>query len=184
MRLALTPVCLPNHLSCHTNIYTSLDPIMKIRKTEEKDIPSLKYILDGLDLFPSEMLPSMVGGFLAGDYLDSIWITCEVDDGPIGFCYAVPEQLAEGTWNMLAIGVHTSNQRKGAGAKLVKHLEEMLRDRGQRILIADTSSGDDYAKTRAFYRENSYIEEARVRDFWAEGDDKITFWKQLSSQNT
>jgi hypothetical protein len=47
-------------------------------------------------------------------------------------------------------------------------------------LIADTSGTDDFAPTRAFYRKNGYAEEARIRDFWAKGDDKVVFWTALS----
>ncbi|MEO1249198.1 MAG: GNAT family N-acetyltransferase, partial [Pseudomonadota bacterium] len=30
-----------------------------------------------------------------------------------------------------------------------------------------------------FYRRCGYVEEARIRDFWSAGDDKIVFWKAL-----
>ena len=46
-------------------------------------------------------------------------------------------------------------------------------------MIADTSGADEFAQTREFYRKNDYSEEARIRDFWAEGDDKVIFWKSL-----
>jgi len=46
-------------------------------------------------------------------------------------------------------------------------------------LIANTSGVDEFAQTRAFYFKNGYAEEARIRDFWDAGDDKIVFWKSL-----
>jgi ribosomal protein S18 acetylase RimI-like enzyme len=91
----------------------------------------------------------------------------------------VPEALTDGTWNMLAIAVLPARQGEGRGGALVARLEAILRDRGQRVLIADTSGTDAFARTRAFYRVNGYAEEARIRDFWAEGDDKVVFWKSL-----
>lgn len=68
----------------------------------------------------------------------------------------------------------------GCGGAIAKHLEAELKERGQRILIADTSGTDEFAQTREFYRKNGYAEEARIRDFWAAGDDKVVFWKSLS----
>ena len=71
---------------------------MDIRYTEPGDIADLKSVLDQTELFPSEMLEEMLSGFLNGDN-EELWLTCETDGRAIGFCYTVPVQLAEGTWN-------------------------------------------------------------------------------------
>lgn len=152
---------------------------MKVRPTKPEDIPALKLMLDGTELFPSEMLPGMLSGFLSNDESEDIWLTCEADGKAIGFCYATPEALTEGTWNMLAIAVLPEKQGSGAGGAIVKELESNLRESGHRVLIADTSGADEFTQTREFYRKNGYSEEARIRDFWAEGDDKVIFWKSL-----
>lgn len=154
--------------------------IMKTRLTTADDIKPLQSVLDQTDLFPSEMLPDMVADFLSSDESSDIWLTCELDSTPIGFCYATPEALTEGTWNMLAIAVLPSGQTRGAGSALTKHLEELLSESGQRVLIADTSGSDAFKTARDFYQKNAFIEEARIRDFWADGDDKIIFWKKLN----
>ena len=153
---------------------------MSIRATQPKDIAALQGVLDATELFPSEMLPEMISGFLSDAESTDIWLTCEQNGKAVGFCYAVPEELAEGAWNMLAIAIDPCEQGCGCGGALVAHLEEALKTRGQRILIADTSGTDEFAQTRAFYRKNGYVEEARIRDFWAAGDDKVVFWKALS----
>ena len=152
---------------------------MKIRPTKSKDIPSLEQVLDETGLFPSDMLSGMINNFLLENKSNELWLTCETDGKPIGFCFAMEEQLAQGTWNMLAIAVLPSHQGKGAGRALVKELESHLRKSGNRVLIAETSGLDDFSATRAFYGKNGYTEEARIRDFWDEGDDKVIFLKSL-----
>lgn len=152
---------------------------MDIRPTQAADVPALQTVLDQTELFPSEMLPGMIEGFLEADAPEDLWLTCEADGVAIGLCYARPEMLADGTWNMLAIAVRPDCQGKGAGAAMAKHLEDMLRQDDQRVLIVDTSGTDAFSQTRAFYAKNGYTEEARIRDFWAPGDDKVIFWKQL-----
>ncbi|MEO9826680.1 MAG: N-acetyltransferase [Paracoccaceae bacterium] len=152
---------------------------MNLRPSISSDIPDLQAVLDETELFPSEMLPDMIGGFLSGKS-DDLWITCEESGGVIGFCYVLPEQLTEGTWNMAAIAVSPKNQGQGAGRALVQEVEATLAKRGIRVLIVDTSGTDAFEQTRAFYRSNGYVEEARIRDFWADGDDKIVFWKSLT----
>lgn len=139
----------------------------------------MKRVLEGTDLFPADMLPDMLAGFLAGDTSGQLWLTCEEDGVAIGFCYAIPEPLTEGTWNMLAIAVLPSRQGHGAGKALVSRLESDLKSQGNRLLIVDTSGADGFAATRAFYRNTGYEEEARIRDFWSVGDDKIIFRKAL-----
>lgn len=153
---------------------------MNTRPTKQDDIVALQEVLKGTELFPSEMLPDMVGGFLSDAGSSDIWLTCEANGKAVGFCYAVPEELAEGAWNELAIAILPTEQENGFGGAITKHLEAELKERGQRILIADTSSVDEFAQTREFYRKNGYSEEARIRDFWAAGDDKVVFWKSLN----
>ena len=152
---------------------------MNIRPAESRDLPALEAVLDGTGLFPSEMLADMIAGFLAGGEGAGLWLTCEAGGAVIGFCYAAPEEMTDGTWNMLALAILPARQGAGAGAALVAHLEGVLGAQGARVMIVDTSGDEAFARTRAFYRANGYTEEARIRDFWAAGDDKVIFWKAL-----
>lgn len=152
---------------------------MKVRPTIRDDIPRLEGIVHETGLFPSELLPEMLGGFLNENPNGEVWLTCEADGAPVGLCFAAPEQFTGGAWNMLAIAVASSRRGTGVGGALVKGLEHILRHRGERVLIADTSGTDAFARTRDFYRKHGFTEEARIRDFWAAGDDKVVFWKSL-----
>ena len=149
-----------------------------ITSTTKDDIPALQIVLDRTDLFPGHMLPEMLAPALTGE-TEAFWLTCHVDGSPVGFCYTVPEDLTEGTWNMLALAVHPDFQGSGLGTALVQAAERRLRSNGQRILLVDTSSTDDFALTRQFYARNGYEEEARIRDFWSAGDHKVIFRKSI-----
>ena len=48
-----------------------------------------------------------------------------------------------------------------------------------RFLLVDTSGKDEFKRTRAFYDMLGYDREARIRNYWADGDDKVTFGKVL-----
>lgn len=149
-----------------------------IKATSSADIAGLQAVLDGTELFPSEMLPDMLAPALAGE-TEAFWLTCHSHGEAVGLYYTVPEELADGTWNMLALAVRPDLQGKRLGAALVQAAEQHLKDKGQRILIVDTSGTEDFALTRKFYAQNGYEEEARIRDFWADGDDKVIFRKAL-----
>jgi hypothetical protein len=125
---------------------------MKIRPSTSSDIELLARVADATELFPGEMLPAMIDPFLLSDASQDIWLTYEVRGDAAGFCYAVPEKLTDGTWNMLAIAVHPREQGNGAGCALVSGLEATLIGRGQRILIAERRGRRSWQK-----RANSIV---------------------------
>jgi ribosomal protein S18 acetylase RimI-like enzyme len=152
---------------------------MQTRPALAEDVPALQAVAQDAGLFPGELLPAMIAPYLSDEVSDEVWLVCADDQAVIGFCYCVPEKFAGGTWNMLALGVSPARQGGGAGKALVAALESHLRKAGERVLIAETSGVAEFAATRAFYRAAGYTEEARIRDFWAPGDDKVVFWKAL-----
>ncbi len=149
-----------------------------ITTTSIDDVPALKDVLDTTGLFPSDMLSDMLAPALAGE-TEAFWLTCRHGGKAVGFCYIAPEEFTDGTWNMLALAVHPDFQGNGIGAALVRAAELHLRDKGQRILVVDTSGSNDFSLARKFYAQSGYEEEARIRDFWADGDDKVIFRKAL-----
>lgn len=151
----------------------------KIRKVINKDIPALKSILDTIELFPSEILEDMMSDYLNNFDSAEIWFTATENDSPISIAYCAPEKLTEGTFNLYAIGVRKDIQGKGIGTKMMAYLEEELKAKGHRILIVETSGTADFKQTRQFYENLNYTKEAVLRDFWAEGDDKVIYWKKL-----
>lgn len=56
--------------------------------------------------------------------------------------------------------------------------QETLKARGGRMLLVETLASFDLAQ--AFYRKYGYEEKARIRDFYAAGDDKVAFRKVLT----
>ena len=88
--------------------------------------------------------------------------------------------MTEGTWNLYLIAVHPQHQGLGYGTSMMKYIEQLLSDRGERILLVETSGLDGFEKTRSFYRRCGYEEEARIREFYQAGEDKIVFRKSLS----
>jgi ribosomal protein S18 acetylase RimI-like enzyme len=106
------------------------------------------------------------------------WLTDD-DNGLVSVAYVAPERMTEGTWNLYLIAVHPDNQRQGRGKVLLEYVEQMLANRGERVLLVETSGTEDFEYVRAFYRKSGYAEEARIRDFYAAGVDKIVYLKSL-----
>ena len=55
-----------------------------------------------------------------------------------------------------------------------------MRKAGAKHIYVDTSSSDRYAATRGFYQQMGFVEEARLPDFYGDGDGKVIYVKSLS----
>jgi ribosomal protein S18 acetylase RimI-like enzyme len=155
-----------------------------IRLTTPNDTTALLALAEATGLFEPnqiEELTQMLNQHL-GDEADSqgIWFT-DYDNEPVGVAYVAPERMTDGTWNLYLIAIHPDHQKQGRGAALLQYVEQMLTERGERVLLVETSGTDDFEYVRVFYRNNGYEEEARIRDFYTDGVDKIVFRKLLAS---
>lgn len=99
----------------------------------------------------------------------------------LGYACHGPTPATDRTHDLYWIAVDPRAQGAGAGTQLLAEVERRLAAGAARLLVVETSGRDVYAPTRAFYRTRGYTEAARVRDFYAPGDDRIVFTKRLSS---
>lgn len=87
--------------------------------------------------------------------------------------------MTDGTSNLLLIAVHPEQQGHGIGQALMRDAEVTLATHGQRVLLVETSGLPEFERTRDFYQRLGYTHEARIRDYYAAGEDKIVYWKAL-----
>ena len=87
--------------------------------------------------------------------------------------------MTSGTVNLLLIAVHPTRQGSGVGTAIMTHVETELARSGGRVLLVETSSLPEFARTRQFYARLGYDEEARIREFYSAGEDKVIFRKAL-----
>ena len=126
-----------------------------------------------------EVVRNALSNYFSGNS-DDLWFTA-VEDEPVGIVYCVPEPMTKGTWNILMLLVSPDHQGQGHGRALMSHVEKTLAARNARLVIVETSSLDDFERARGFYAKCGYREEARIRNFYASGDDKIVFSKALTA---
>ncbi|MEA5533828.1 GNAT family N-acetyltransferase [Crocosphaera sp. XPORK-15E] len=155
-----------------------------IRPATADDKKALMAIAEAVGLFsPQEFeeLDSMLTAYFE-DHLnsDQCWLTYDDGAGPVGVAYYAPEPFTYGTWNLYFIAVHPNRQGEGLGAKLLRDVEQRLAERGERVLLVETSGLPNFEGIRAFYRKHEYEEEARIREFYKAGEDKIIFRKALT----
>ncbi len=110
--------------------------------------------------------------------------TCLVEDADDGAGLASvilyrPEEAADRAFDLTMIAVRPDLQSTGRGEALMRHAENDLRERGQRLVVVRTSGTAQYDRTRAFYRRLGYTEHTRVPDYWTDGDDLVLFTTRL-----
>lgn len=157
-----------------------------IRPARPEDFDAVMAIADASGLFrPHELeaVGEMLGAHFAGEPgEDHQWAVLD-DDGPSAVAYYAPEAFADGVWNLYLLAVDPARQGGGRGAALVRSVEEAVRARGARLLLIETSGLERFERTRQFYRSCAYHEEARIRDYYGPGDDKVVFWKSLAGES-
>lgn len=151
----------------------------KIRLITRSDTDGLKKVVDSSGLFPSEYLDEMISDYFSNADTQDIQFAYFDDNKPVAIGYCVPEKFTDGTYNLLAIGVSKDYQRKGIASVMMKYIEQLLKHKEGRIIIVETSTDDAQIGARKFYKQIGYTQEAVIRDFWKEGEDKIVFWKKL-----
>jgi ribosomal protein S18 acetylase RimI-like enzyme len=163
--------------------FITVNPPHSIRAATSADGEAIRTIAIGTGLFDEESWPDVEGimvDSIAGNLEDHTWIVLEDDaHRVVGAAYYAPEPFSNRMWNMYFLGVLPGRQGDGTGAALVTHVEDVLRARGERVLIIETSGVESFEPTRGFYRKQGYDEEARIREFYGPGDDKVVFWKAL-----
>jgi ribosomal protein S18 acetylase RimI-like enzyme len=148
------------------------------------DSPAVTALAEESGLFDADGI-ALIKERLAGAADDELWFGI-VDDSLKsnslkGVIYCVPEPMTDGTWNILMLIISSDSHGQGYGQTLMRHVEEALAKRGARLVIVETSSGDGLERARAFYPKCGYTEEARIRNFYTVGADKIIFTKELTA---
>ena len=101
------------------------------------------------------------------------------EDELVGYACYGPTPETDRTWDLYWIATDPRTHGTGGGTRLLTEVERRLEGLNARMLVVETSSRSEYAPTRAFYERRGYAEAARVREFYAPGDDRIIYIRQF-----
>lgn len=150
-----------------------------IRPTTTSDFSALLTLATDCGLFEPDQV-DLLSNLLHNPNENDTWFTDVSGNEPVGVAYMAPEKMTHGTWNLYWIAVHPSQQRSGRGKAILEYVENWLRQKGERMLIVETAGIDEFEYVRRFYAKNGFEAEARIRDFYAAGVDKVVFRKVLN----
>ncbi len=111
---------------------------------------------------------------------DYIIFTCVDGSTVVGYYCIGPTPATASTFDLYWIATKRSVQGKGIGSKLDDHAMNLIRSKGGRLMIAETSSQAKYEGTRKFYIARGYTELARIRDYYRIGDDLVVYGRYIT----
>lgn len=149
---------------------------VKIRKASSEDATEILRLAEESEIFDAGGL-SLIKSKLS-ERTSAKWLLA-LNPRVVGVIYGDLEPVTEGTWNALMLLVQADERGKGIGRMLMNAFETEVKSEGARIVLVDTSSGEDFESARALYSKLGFVQEAQVRDYYADGADKVTFWKRL-----
>jgi GNAT superfamily N-acetyltransferase len=114
-----------------------------------------------------------------GDASDYYFIFAELDGQTVGYtCYG-PIPLTAASFDLYWIAVDKAMHGRKIGRALLEKTEELIRNVGGRHVYIETSNRGQYAPTRGFYLRCGYTQEALLKNFYAIGDDKVIYGKEI-----
>jgi ribosomal protein S18 acetylase RimI-like enzyme len=152
-----------------------------IRRLEAGDRQGLERILEAAGVFNSEEISvavELIDEAIAKPGGDYRALGIAAAGGIIGYtCYG-RAPFTEFAYHLYWIAVDPGVQGTGVAQRLMAATEDAVVTLGGRLLLVETASKPSYARSRRFYEALHYREAARIRDYYAPGDDKIIFEKR------
>jgi len=115
-----------------------------------------------------------------GPASDYYFVFAELDGRTVGYtCYG-PIPLTTGSFDLYWIVVDKAMHGRKIGRLLLERTEELIRQAGGRQVYIETSNRPQYAPTRGFYLRCGYRQAALLENFYAAGDDKMIYARELT----
>jgi GNAT superfamily N-acetyltransferase len=150
---------------------------------EKPDIESIREIVESTRFFYDHEIEIavelVVERLNLGEETGYNFVFADVDGVTVAYSCFGPITMSKTSFDLYWIATHNDYRGKGIGKKLLDETFKQARNMGCQIIIAETSGLPHYAPTRAFYETTQFELEAKLKDFYAMGDDKLFYTKRI-----
>ncbi len=157
---------------------------MVVRKTEQQDFEPIRSIVVATEVFSPEEIAIAVE--LLEIYLNDpqqedyeMFTYADGDNRVLGYICIGPTPATAATYDLYWIAVDPAAHSKGIGTVLLNYVEDHLKRKGGRLLIAETSSTSKYDNTRQFYERKKFQKLAHIKEYYKPNDDLVIYGKYL-----
>lgn len=152
-----------------------------IRTLRQSDRDRLKDILEQTQQFkPSEVdvALELIDTCITVPFQQDYNIFVYDDAGTVlGYHCTGQRPMTDAVYDLYWIVVDPSQKGKGIGKALLQHAENFVKERKGRLILAETSSKENYGKTRLFYEKNDYRLLSEIEHFYSLNDSLLVFGK-------
>lgn len=109
------------------------------------------------------------------------FVMAERDGELVGYSCWGPIDGTECSFDLFWIAVRDDLRGAGLGRAVLRETERQVALRGGGRIYAETAGRALYESTRAFYERCGYLREAELADFYAPGDAKVFFVREVAA---
>ncbi len=161
----------------------SVERIRYRERVKTSDRKTVRRIVESSGFFSSgeiKIAVELVGErLLRGTRSGYFFLFVEIGGDVTGYSCFGPIAGTLTSYDLYWIAVEDGCRGTGIGGELLTKTEEKIAKRGGRRIYVETSSRTQYEPTRSFYERSGYRGEAILKDFYAPGDDKIMYVKEI-----
>ena len=155
-----------------------------IRKFVAQDREAVQKILVASSAFSEgeievalEVIDVYLGNPKQKDY--ELFTSVDERDTVIGYLCIGSTPISSGTFDLYWIAVRPDSHGRGLGRELLLFAETLVRSKGGRLIVAETSSQPRYERARRFYEANNFQLLAHIKEYYNVGDDLLIYGKYL-----
>ncbi len=104
----------------------------------------------------------------------------EADDTCVAFSCFGKIPCTDERYRIYWLAVDNSVRFEGIGSALLSETEKVIAERGGKRIYLETSTREQYQPTRDFYRKCRYIAEAKLENYFYDGDGMVMYSKIIS----
>ncbi len=145
----------------------------------QSDIEAVKEMVESTGFFYNFETPVAVelveDGLMCGEHSEYKFLFAEVDGKPVSYtCYG-HIMGTEAGYDLFWIVTHNDFRGKGIGKIILEETHKLIKAKGGKYVIAETSGLEKYLPTRNFYLNFGYKLEAEIPDYYKDGDAKMIY---------
>lgn len=156
---------------------------MSTRIVTKNDYEAMLELFKAITLFTDderlvikELLETYLFNETQKDYI--FYVSTSHDQLTAFICFG-PTPMTSNTFDLYWVGTHPEYRRQGLAESLITVMKDYMKSQNAKIIRVETASQDLYAQTVAFYDRLGFMAEARLKDFYRDGDDLIIYTMRL-----